>query len=254
MNHSAHRQGVADPSPAGAAPRADGTARAQLSKLYFGAVTAGSTPRALTGGVCYCCKTALAVGAGGGIYAAWRHVYPGNVRDIAFTMSADGGKTFRPPVRVSSDGWVLDGCPENGPTMAVDSRRRIHLVWPTLVKNAAGEPTLALFYAMSSDGRRFTPRQQIRTGGAARHAQLALGAEGELLAVWDEPAGGGRRIAMARGTVAANGIASFNRQAVEDHASATYPVVAVTHEGPVVAWTSASKPTETVIRVARVGS
>ena len=50
---------------------------------------------ALTGGVCYCCKTALAVGADGAIYAAWRHVYPGNMRDIAFTLSRDGGQDVR---------------------------------------------------------------------------------------------------------------------------------------------------------------
>ena len=51
-------------------------------------------PRAITSGVCYCCKTAIAFGAKGAMYLAWRHVYPGNFRDIAFTASADGGRTF----------------------------------------------------------------------------------------------------------------------------------------------------------------
>ena len=79
--------------------------------------------REITGGVCYCCKTTIAAGADGSIYAAWRHVYPGNIRDIAFTVSRDGGRTFAPPTRVSEDRWVLDGCPENGPAMAVDAER-----------------------------------------------------------------------------------------------------------------------------------
>jgi len=38
-------------------------------------------------------------GTGGGRrrfdFAAWRHVYPGNIRDIAFTVSRDGGRTLR---------------------------------------------------------------------------------------------------------------------------------------------------------------
>ena len=119
-----------------AEPAADGSARAQLSKLYFGRLDGSDTPRALTGGVCYCCKTAVAAGPDGALFAAWRHVYPGNIRDIAFTVSRDGGRTFAAPLRVSDDRWVLDGCPENGPAMAVDGRNRLHMVWPTLVNGS----------------------------------------------------------------------------------------------------------------------
>jgi hypothetical protein len=96
-DHAAHR-----------AQQVDGVARAQRSKLFFGSLDGTVTARALTGGVCYCCKTAIAAGADGSIYAAWRHVYPGNVRDVAFTMSRDGGRTFAAPARVSDDRWVLD--------------------------------------------------------------------------------------------------------------------------------------------------
>ena len=235
------------------AERSDGAVRAQRSKLFFGRVSGADPGHALVGGVCYCCKTALVAAAGGRVYAAWRHVYPGNVRDVAFSMSSDGGTTFAAPVRVSDDRWVLDGCPENGPALAVDARSRVHVVWPTLVppEKSTDEPTLALFYAMSSDGRRFTARQRMPSGPVARHPQLALGSRGDLVAVWDEPAGGRRRVAMARGTVDANGVASFVRQTFDDRDSATYPVVAVTNEGPLVAWVSGSTG-PTVIRVARV--
>ena len=71
------------------------------------------------------------------LYAAWRHVYPGNMRDMAFTVSRDGGATFAPPLRVSEDKWVLEGCPDDGPAIAVDGRSHVHLVWPTLVAGTA---------------------------------------------------------------------------------------------------------------------
>jgi hypothetical protein len=222
------------------ASQADGVARAQLSKLFFGRLSANSSARSLTGGVCYCCKTAVATGSDGSIHAAWRHVYPGNIRDIAFTMSADGGRTFTPPVRVSEDRWVLDGCPENGPAMAVDAERRVHLVWPTLVPGAtpASEPTLGLFYATSRDGRTFTPRLRIPTEGVPRHPQITLGSRGDVVVAWDEQTRGGRRVALARGAMQNGGTVRFLRQSIGNGEPGVYPVAATASDGIILAWTS----------------
>src|SRR5690606_10510414 len=107
----------------------EGVAMAQLSGLYYGRL--GHPERQLFSGVCYCCKVAMASLPGGGIAAAWRHVYEGNIRDIAFSISRDEGRTFSQPVRVSADGWQLAGCPDDGPAMAVDGHGAIHVVWPT---------------------------------------------------------------------------------------------------------------------------
>ena len=183
---------------------------AQKSKLYFAALDGSIAPHAVTGGVCYCCKTAL-VSADGALYAAWRHVYPGNIRDIAFTLSRDGGKTFAPPIRVSEDKWVLEGCPDDGPSMVVDRQRHIHVVWPTLLQEAGADPNLALFYATSIDGRSFTPRVRIPTEGTPHHPQLALDGAGRLVAAWDELAGGTRHVAVAEAR-ATGGAPTFTRR------------------------------------------
>ncbi len=111
----AHQHGATSPRPA-----ADGVARAQLSQIFFARLNDPASARAIAPGVCYCCKTSVATGANGTVVAAWRHVYPGNTRDIALAKSSDGGRTFASPVRVSEDNWVLDGCPENGPAVAID--------------------------------------------------------------------------------------------------------------------------------------
>ena len=87
-------------------PQTDGAARAQLSKLFFSRIGTPSRARALTGGVCYCCRTALATASDGTIYAAWRHVYPGNVRDIAFSVSRDGLGSFLKYKTVTSENNV----------------------------------------------------------------------------------------------------------------------------------------------------
>jgi hypothetical protein len=234
-----------------APPATDGSLKAQLSKLYFSRLDGTGEPSVLTGGVCYCCKTAVASGPDGSLYAAWRHVYPGNIRDIAFTVSRDNGRTFAPPLRVSDDRWVLDGCPENGPAMAVDRLNRVHIVWPTLVSGSTpgSEPTLALFYA-SGDGQHFTPRERIPTEGLPRHPQIVIDPHGAIVTIWDEQANGRRKVAIGRAVVNDRGPIRFSREIVAE-GSAVYPVAAMVADGVVVAWTSGS-PDASVIRVARV--
>jgi 3-hydroxyisobutyrate dehydrogenase-like beta-hydroxyacid dehydrogenase len=120
-----------------AAAASDGFAMAQRSALYTSVGQPGSV-RAITTGVCYCCKTAIATANDGTIFAAWRNVYAGSIRDIAASVSRDGGRTFAAPVKVSDDGWALNGCPDDGPAMAIDGRGQVHIVWPTLVTGANG--------------------------------------------------------------------------------------------------------------------
>src|SRR5688572_6880623 len=147
-------------------------------------------------GVCFCCKTAVAVDARGAVYAAWRHIFPGSMRDIAFAKSTDGGKHFSPLVRVSEDKWELNGCPEDGPTFAVDQSGMIHIAWATVVND--GEPQKALFYATSRDGRTFSARARLPVGAGSTpgHPQLVLTPDGGAAIVWDEVVAGSRRVSL----------------------------------------------------------
>jgi hypothetical protein len=154
--------------------------------------------------------------------------------------------------------------------MAIDAGNRIHIVWPTLVTDATaeggehaekngslraprsprldvGQQTIALFYATSTDGVRFTPRERIPTQGMPHHPQIAIGADGAPVIAWDEAANGGRRAAMTR-VAAGAGRTRFAREVLAD--IALYPVVAAVPGGTVVAWTSGKSPAS-VIRVER---
>ena len=223
----------------------DGAAMAQLSKLYIAEIGAGAGSRSITGGVCYCCKTAIAASADGSIVAAWRHVYPGNIRDIAFTASHDGGKTFETSVRVSADQWVLDGCPDDGPAMAVDRSGRIHVVWPTLVADGSGEPAIGIFYATSRDGRSFTPRARVPVEGAAHHPQIAIASDGTVAIAWDEATAAGRRVAFAHARLDQPGNTTFQR-GMDLAAPGSYPVLTSTSEGLLAAWTERTDSTSVI--------
>ena len=54
MDHAAHQHGATP------GQETDGVERAQRSKLFFAQLDDPSSAQAVTGGVCYCCKTALA--------------------------------------------------------------------------------------------------------------------------------------------------------------------------------------------------
>jgi hypothetical protein len=232
---------------------ADGVARAQLSKVFIGRLDGAGDARPIAGGACYCCKTALATGGDGSVYAAWRHVYPGNVRDIAFSLSRDRGRTFAAPVRVSEDQWVIDGCPENGPTMVIDQRNTVHLVWPTLVNRTTAPvgPTLGLFYAATHDGHRFPARQQIQTEGVPRHPQIAAGPGGSLLVTWDEQLAGTRRVRAAEGVPDERGAVRWTHLEIAGPERSEYPAVTALDAGFAVAWSSGS-PNQSVIRFERI--
>jgi hypothetical protein len=187
-------------------------------------------------GVCFCCKTAVAVDARGAVYAAWRHIFPGSMRDIAFAKSIDGGRSFTPLVRVSEDNWQLNGCPEDGPAMAIENNGLIHLAWATVTNDA--QPQKALFYTTSSDGKTFARRRRIPISGdtAPGHPQMVLTSGGAAI-VFDEVVKGVRRVSLARVTASA----VMPPDVLSGDEAASHPVIAGGTGGDLlVAWTSRS--------------
>jgi hypothetical protein len=212
----------------------DGVAMAQRSGLYYAAD--GVPERELFKGVCYCCKTAIATGPKGQIYAAWRHVFAGNMRDMGFTASRDGGKTFSPLVRVSQDGWSINGCPDDGPAMAVDAAGTVHLVWPT-VKNEAG----VILYATSRNDAAFSIPARVPTLGGPKpsHPQVVVDGRGRVFIAWDEVTAGVRRAAVVPITTSASAAPKFGTPAlIAETAPSSYPVLAAVDGGLIAAWTS----------------
>ena len=129
---------------------------------------------AVAANVCFCCKTAV-VSRGADVFVAWRHIFPGGVRDIAIARSSDGGRTFQEPTRVSADNWQIDACPDDGPAMTVDAGGVLRITWPTLVTD--GGAKRVIFEATSRDGgATFSPRTRVDAAeGGAAHPRIATG-------------------------------------------------------------------------------
>ena len=231
-----------------AEPKLDPVASAARSQLYAASLDGSTPPTAITGGVCYCCKTSLVGGADGGLYGVWRHVFPGDLRDIAFTSSRDGGRTFSSPLRVSEDHWEFDGCPDNGPALAVDAGRRVHVAWPSPadVKNPR---VMALYYALSIDGRRFLPRVRIPTDAPAGHVQVLAERDRSVVIAWDETTPAGRTVKLARAAPDNRGQITF--RTVGSAEPGRYPALALSANGALVAWSQPKDGSSTIV-VSRV--
>jgi hypothetical protein len=238
--HAAHKRSTAG----------DGVDGAQRSALYYAAVSgAASGERRLANGVCYCCKTALAAAPDGSLYATWRHVYPGNLRDMAMTVSRDRGATFSPPVRVSEDRWTIAGCPDDGPAVDVDGDGRAHLVWPTVI--GGDEPRGAIFYASTDDGLSFTPRSRIGTLGGLKpsHPQVVVSPAGRIFVAWDETFDGRRVAAFRELRPRRQGEPLLGEITVLSKDPALYPVLAATDTGLVAVWSTGGDPSRVEVRV-----
>jgi hypothetical protein len=226
----------------------DSVEQAQKSGLYYAntSFSAAGSPsgspsqeRELTKGVCYCCKTSLIVSPAGDLFAAWRHVYPGDLRDMAFVVSRDGGRSFSEPVRVSEDGWAIKGCPDDGPAMTMDGKGTVHIAWPTVIDEP--EPEGALFFSSTIDGKTFAARTRIPTLGLKNpsHVQLAADRKGRIMVAWDE-FNNGQRVSSAREvTTDSGGKVTFGPAVtIAESAPATYPVLAATDAGMLAVWTT----------------
>ncbi|MBC7844500.1 MAG: exo-alpha-sialidase [Gemmatimonadaceae bacterium] len=234
-----------------AMPKPDPVEQAGKSALYISSLDGSTPPTSVANSVCYCCKTSLIATSTGDVYGVWRHVYPGDLRDMALTVSRNRGRTFSAPIRVSEDHWEFDGCPDNGPTLAVDAAKRVHVAWPSPADPADRASAMALWYAVSFDGRTFVPRVRIPTDAPAGHVQMLAESNGSVLVAWDEMVGATRTVKLARGIASVEGRVRFTP--IPSPGAGKYPSLTMTPSGAVIAWTQPQNGVN-VIAVSRIAS
>jgi hypothetical protein len=187
------------PTPSPAQPNSGHKHKEANREIFFAASSDGgrtfSANQRLASEVCPCCKTSLAAGADGRVYASWRQVLPGEFRHIAVAASADGGRTFAQPTIVNDDKWQIAGCPVSGAALSVAANGTLSVLWYTA--GEAGTP--GLYRSESRDGARtFAPRQPLARSSGRGTPVLLTGGDDPLLAIWEERGeGSSTRIATA---------------------------------------------------------
>jgi len=119
---------------------------------------------------CECCRIGAAVPVNDRPVIAFRDVFSQQVRDHALLAYA-GRNAPGALRRIANDNWVTDACPHHGPSLAVDARGTMHVVWYTQGRSRSGT-----FYARSIDGgSSFSPPMTIGENRPGRPYLLADG-------------------------------------------------------------------------------
>ena len=101
--------------------------------------------------LCDCCRIATAFDKANQAVLFTRFIYPVGVRDHGM-LKTQVGINEPPSWRVTFDNWVIEGCPEHGPAIAISEDDRYHIAWFT-----QGSVRQGLFYAYSDDeGQHFS--------------------------------------------------------------------------------------------------
>ena len=182
--------------------------------------------------VCDCCRTDVAA-ARGALVVVYRDRTPEERRDVVVRRFADGRWTE--PVELGPDGWIIEGCPVNGP--ALDARGDdVVAAWFTA---ASGAPRVR--FARSRDGgATFAPAVDIDGAGALGQVGVALLDDGAAaVSWWRNDAHGGTELAVRRverdGTLGP----AFAAARVDTPRPSDVPQMLATEGGLLFAWTDA---------------
>lgn len=127
---------------------------------------------------CDCCQTSIAVSTEGPV-VVYRNRSEGEIRDIFITRYKDG--IWDNPIPVHNDGWIINGCPVNGPKVVVNSSNTA-VAWFTA---AEGKPKVNVSFS-NSDGDDFKPPVQLNDLNALGRVDVAFLNSREVLVSYME--------------------------------------------------------------------
>ena len=131
--------------------------------------------------ICDCCTTSMAKTTNGFI-TAYRNRTDDEIRDTWIVRYANG--EWKEPKPVHEDGWVIDGCPVNGP--AIDAKdEKVAVSWFTMANDTA-----KVLLAFSDDeGETFTNPIRVDQGRPAGRMDIIQNEDGTAWVSWMERVG-----------------------------------------------------------------
>jgi hypothetical protein len=198
--------------------------------------------------VCDCCQTGLAATESGWV-AVYRDRSPGEVRDIHAAVLDREGWTLSGAVH--ADGWVIEGCPVNGP--AIDARGdTVAVAWFTAAND---RPTVQLAFSLDG-GRSFEAPATIDLGRPVGRVDVVARAGATALVSWIEQEESGAGVWMRevsrRGPDDLSVAAPLRLVPLSAARQSGFPrLVAAPWGGLILAWTEVGD-TQTQLRVAHL--
>jgi hypothetical protein len=236
------------------AGKPEGSAETELRAGRLTADGSVAGERVLDPRVCDCCPTS-SVAVPGGILVAYRDRSSAEARDISLVRRT-GGRWSR-PYPLHADGWIIAGCPVNGPVLAA-AGDRVAAAWFT----GAGDAPRVLAAFSQDGGAHFAAPVVVDDAAPIGRVRILMLADGSALVAWlgsatRAPSGNDGAILAAR--VSATGVAGRPVRIARASAgrASGMPGMALAGDVAVFAWTEAApgssggaRPAATRVRMA----
>jgi len=179
--------------------------------------------------VCTCCQTAVAMTAEG-VIVVYRDHLQGEIRDISTVRRVRGAWTS--PHLVHRDGWRINGCPSDGPSIAA-SGDRVAVAWLT---RAQDRPRIQLSFSTDS-GRTFIDPVRIDDGSPLGRVSLANLDRDSVVACWIEKTGDATaQIRLKQVSRSSGAQSSITVASVPASRAVGLPKIAILADRIIVAW------------------
>lgn len=140
--------------------------------------------------VCDCCQTSAALTSEGPA-VVYRDRSTEEVRDISIIRLVKGRWTE--PRTIHTDGWRIEGCPVNGPSIAAEGKR-VAVAWFTAARDSQ-----RVNIAFSTDaGASFGQAMQVDEGSPVGRVEVQMLGDGSALVCWLERTSKGGEIKVRR--------------------------------------------------------
>lgn len=179
--------------------------------------------------ICDCCQTAAAM-TDQGLVVAYRNRSETEVRDIYVVRETEEG--WSQPKAVHDDGWLINGCPVNGPALAAQGNQ-VALAWFT---SPDGDPQVNLAFSADA-GETFSAPLRLDQSTALGRVDVSWINASEVLVTWLESGEKSGAIQLAK--VNRDGEILYKGEIAETDPGrkSGFPRLAVGREGIFVAWT-----------------
>ena len=147
--------------------------------------------RKLVDNSCECCRIAITRDPHGDVAVFFRNIYGDNIRDHAYAVLRTDGQPAHAE-RATYSQWHIDGCPHQGPGLAIGSDGVRHAVW------YEGKNGPAIWYGQLDPGH--PPKHPLKIGGpGAGHADVAVHGKTVWVA-WNQVDAKGYALMLRRST------------------------------------------------------
>jgi len=214
-------------------PSADGEGVGDMSlrAATFTTADVQQTDVVLDTRVCECCPTGAA--AANDPIVVYRDRSAAEVRNIHVTTLAGG--VWTEPVAVHDDGWRIDGCPVNGPSVSAIGRE-VAVAWFAL-QDERGHA----FVGFSHDnGRTFGAPIRVDAAGSLGRVDVELLEDASAVVAWIELAGSNASYQIRRVEAAGAGSTPTTVASMAGNRNSGYPRMTRHGDELVFAWTDAA--------------